>query len=90
VYSLVASSGQLAWTHTFGDWAYGSPAVSKGRVFATAWDGSVAALNARTGAVIWSRRLRYRTLASPVVIGNLVYVADRGAAPDRRGEVVRL
>jgi outer membrane protein assembly factor BamB len=87
VYSLVASSGQLAWTHTFGDWAYGSPAVSKGRVFATAWDGSVAALNAKTGAVIWSRRLRYRTLASPVVIGNLVYVADRGAAPDRRGEV---
>lgn len=87
IYSLVASNGSLAWTHTFSDWAYGSPAVSNGRVFGTAWDGSVAALNARTGSVLWSRKLPYRTLASPVVIGNLVYVADRGPAADRKGEV---
>jgi len=87
VYSLVASNGELAWTHTFSDWAYGSPAVSKGRVFATAWDGSVAALSARTGSVLWSHRLPYRTLASPVAIGNLVYIADRGPAANRKGEL---
>ncbi len=87
VYSLIASSGALAWTHTFPDWAYGSPAVSDGRVFATAWDGSVAALNARTGSVIWSLKLPYRTVASPVVIGNLVYVGDRGPAPASNGDV---
>ncbi|MGD0166712.1 MAG: PQQ-binding-like beta-propeller repeat protein [Gaiellaceae bacterium] len=87
VYSLVASNGSIAWTHTFPAWAYGSPAVSEGRVFATAWDGSVAALSARTGSAIWTHRLPNRTLASPVVIGNLVYIADRGPVANGRGEV---
>ena len=32
VYSFVAATGQVAWTYTMPDWAYGSPAVSNGRV----------------------------------------------------------
>src|SRR5436309_8297500 len=26
LYSFVASNGQIAWTHSFGSWVYGSPA----------------------------------------------------------------
>ena len=36
VYSFVAGTGQVAWTYTMPDWAYGSPAVSSGRVYAPA------------------------------------------------------
>ena len=61
------------------DWAYGSPAVSGGRVFVTSWDGTIAALSARTGTLLWRHKLPYNTISSPTVIGPYVYVADRGA-----------
>jgi eukaryotic-like serine/threonine-protein kinase len=70
------------------DWAYGSPAVWNGRVFVTSFDGTFAALNARTGAVLWSHKLPNRSLASPVVIGRYVYVADLGSTPRAKGRVL--
>jgi outer membrane protein assembly factor BamB len=79
VYAFEASDGQVAWTYTMPDWAYGSPAVSGGRVFATSWDGTVAALSARTGTLLWQHKLPYNTIGSATVIGPYVYVADRGA-----------
>jgi len=75
VYSLVASSGEIAWSHTLPDWAYGSPAVAGNRVFATSIDGTFVAMNARTGSELWRHDIG-RTLSSPTVIGDLVYVAD--------------
>ena len=84
LYSFVASTGQVAWTYTMPNWAYGSPAVSNGRVFATSFDGTFAAFNARTGAVLWRHKLPYRGLSSPTVIGHDVYVADLGPSPSVR------
>jgi outer membrane protein assembly factor BamB len=78
LYSFVASSGKVAWTHTFGSWVYSSPSVSDGLVFSSAYDGDFAALDARTGDVRWSTNLGYRTTSSPTVIGRLVYVASHG------------
>ena len=43
LYSFVAATGQVAWTYTMPNWAYGSPAVSNGRVFATSFDGTFGA-----------------------------------------------
>ena len=80
MYSFVASNGDIAWTQTLPDWAYGSPAVSGGRVFATSWDGTIAALSARTGTPLWRHRLPGNTISSPTVIGPYVYAADRGAS----------
>jgi outer membrane protein assembly factor BamB len=78
LYSFVASTGQIAWTHSFGSWVYGSPAVHNGLVFETGYAGVVEALNARTGNVQWQHTLPYRTTASPTVIGDYVYVGGHG------------
>ncbi|MDX6523279.1 MAG: hypothetical protein QOI17_792 [Gaiellales bacterium] len=79
IYSFVASSGRIAWSHTIDGWVYGSPAVWNGMVFETGYDGTFQALDARTGDVRWSTRLPYITTSSPTVIGNYVYVASHGA-----------
>ena len=57
-------------------------------MFVTSFDGTFAALNARTGAVLWSHKLPNRSLASPVVIGRYVYVADLGPTPGERGRLL--
>jgi outer membrane protein assembly factor BamB len=77
VYSVVAATGQVAWTYTLPWWAYGSPAVSDGRVFATGVDGTLAALNARTGGLLWKHKLPYHSLVeAPVGEGRpVLYVA---------------
>ncbi len=87
VYSFDANSGEEAWSTTLPGWAYGSPAVADGRVFATSSLGTFVALDARTGSELWRHQLAYNTLSSPVVIGPLVYVADRGASGSVSGHV---
>ena len=59
------------------DWAYGSPARVR-RGLRHSYDGTVIAMNARTGARLWTRKLPYRSLSSATIIGRLVYVADLG------------
>ena len=76
--SFVASNGKIAWSHTMGGWVYGSPAVWKGLVFEASYDGTFQAMDARTGAVKWSRNLGFATTSSPTMIGPYVYVASHG------------
>jgi outer membrane protein assembly factor BamB len=78
LYSFVASTGRIAWTHTFGSWVYASPAVHAGIVYGVAYAGDVAALNARTSGLLWQRHLPWRSTSSPTVIGRLVYVGGHG------------
>ena len=61
--------------------------MSDGRVFATGADGTFVAFNARTGGVLWRHKLPHNSLASPVVVGPYVYVADRGASGRVHGDV---
>jgi eukaryotic-like serine/threonine-protein kinase len=86
VYAFEAATGQIAWTYTMPDWAYGSPAVANGRVYESSYDGTFAALSARTGTLLWSHHLPYRSLSSPTIIGPNVYVADLGLR-GRRGHL---
>jgi outer membrane protein assembly factor BamB len=83
LYSFVASTGRIAWSHTMDGWVYGSPAVWNGMVFETSYNGLFQALDARTGDVRWETNLGYRTTSSPTVIGNHVYVSSHGATRNR-------
>ena len=70
-------------------WAYGSPASAAGRVFATSYDGTFAALSrphgpARSGGT----SCRTRRSASPTVIGRLVYVGDLGSGLVEHGDLI--
>ncbi len=79
LYSFVASTGRIAWSHTMDGWVYGSPAVWNGLVFESSYNGLMQALDARTGDVRWSAHLPYKTTSSPTVIGSYVYVAAHGS-----------
>ena len=56
----------------------------------TSYDGTFAALSARTGPLLWRHKLPYNTIGSPTVIGPYVYVADRGARAARQHGAFRL
>jgi quinohemoprotein ethanol dehydrogenase len=68
-------------------------AVSGGRVFAAALDGRLFALDAKTGAVLWTadtivdHQRGYTVTGSPYVAGDLVVIGNAGGEFDARGYV---
>ena len=55
-----------------------SPAVANGVVYVGSVDGNVYALNASTGAKLWSYRNWRRRDSSPAVANGVVYVGSDG------------
>lgn len=60
-----------------GDASGGGIAVSGGRLFVTSGFGSVSALDAATGAVIWRQDIGGVGTAAPAVVGDMLYVMSR-------------
>jgi outer membrane protein assembly factor BamB len=84
VYSFVASSGKLAWSHSTGGYVYASPAVARvpgtpPSVYIGSYDGNFYALDARNGKERWRHRAGGRISGSPTVVGKVVYFANLGA-----------
>ena len=91
-----ASTGQPVWTHSdsarffesnAGAGPRGTPTLSNGRVYAFGATGILNALDARNGAVVWTRNVATETntktpfwgfSSSPLVIGDVVIVAATG------------
>ena len=91
-----ASTGQPVWTHTdkarffesnAGAGPRGTPTLSNGRVYTFGATGILNALDARNGAVVWTRNVATETnttipfwgfSSSPLVIGDTVIVAAKG------------
>ena len=92
-----ASTGEPVWVHrdaarfyesNGGPGPRGTPALSDGRVYSIGGTGIVNALDAETGARIWTRNAVTDTIAtvpfwgiasSPLIVGDLVVVAASGA-----------
>lgn len=55
----------------------GGVAVAGGRVFATTGYGTLSALDAASGAVLWEQALNAPGGSAPTVLGDLVYVVSR-------------
>ncbi len=83
VYSFEQSSGELAWSHSTGDWVYAAPAVadtkrSKPTVYIGSKDKVLYALDAKTGDVRWQKNLGGIILGAASVVGETVYAAGLG------------
>ncbi len=84
VLALDATNGGVLWSHaTGGDYVFSSPAVADGIVYVGAdliagqsapHPGSLYALDAATGAEVWSLSLSREVDSSPAVAGGVVYV----------------
>ena len=59
-----------------GSYVNGSPVVANGVVYAGSDDNSVYALNARTGAKLWSYATGKPVQSSPAVANGMIYVGS--------------
>lgn len=77
LYALDAHTGKQRWKFdNHGSWVVGSPAVHDGKVyFGTSDSGLLYALDAASGATVFSRKLVWFVFASPAIAGNLLYAA---------------
>src|SRR5260370_31516445 len=70
----------LDWSYTTGDFIYNSsPAVSNGIAYIVSLDHKLYALNAITGAFIWSYTINisgHENISSPAVANGIVYIGS--------------
>jgi len=94
VYSFDAESGNVAWSHSTGDWAYPGPAVaetphSEPTVYIGSKDQNFYALDAQTGEVRWQKDVGGIVLGAASVLGEVVYVGVIGPKTGTLGFNVR-
>jgi outer membrane protein assembly factor BamB len=76
VYGFNARTGALLWSYvTDSDPSPSSPAVMNGVVYAAATGGTLHALDAVTGAKLWSSHLRFYA-GSPAAANGVVYITS--------------
>ncbi len=78
VYSLVASTGKIAWTAQTGGYVYAGPAVVHQLVLIGSYDRKFYAFNARTGARRWRFDAKARISGSASVVNDIVYFSTFG------------
>ena len=78
LYALDAVTGQKKWAYNNkGSWVIGSPAAKDGRLyFATSDSGLFHALDAKTGAEIYSLSFVWPMFSSPAIAGNFLYIGS--------------
>ncbi len=69
------ASGKVLWTHPFTTPTYGAATVVNDLVFTTTFDGTLHALDAKTGAEVWSSKLPAGTNATVAVAGDTLVTA---------------
>jgi eukaryotic-like serine/threonine-protein kinase len=76
VYALDASTGTQKWFFSNkGSWVIGSPAVYNGKIyFATSDSALFHALDAKTGAPVFSLTFTWPMFSSPAIAGNMLYL----------------
>ncbi|HEX6881643.1 MAG TPA: PQQ-binding-like beta-propeller repeat protein [Terriglobales bacterium] len=76
LYAVDAATGEKKWAYSNkGSWVIGSPAVQNGRVyFATSDSALFHALDAKTGAPLYSLTFTWPMFSSPAIAGNMLYM----------------
>ncbi len=83
-------TNNVLWTTSVGE-IESSPAIVNGVVYVGSYSGFVYALNASSGAIIWSYAANENTESSPTVVDNVVYIgAGNYSATRDNGHVYAL
>jgi outer membrane protein assembly factor BamB/mono/diheme cytochrome c family protein len=75
--ALDESTGKIAWKHRFKAIDFGSATYVNGVLFTTTYDGTLYAMNAKNGEVLWQSKLPTGTNAGITVAGNMI-IAEAG------------
>jgi outer membrane protein assembly factor BamB len=78
-YCLDAGSGEIDWPKRVGAQIRGRAATDGQRIFFTALDHLVRAVDRITGAQLWQTPVPFRPLQGPVASGGLVFIAGAGS-----------
>ncbi|WP_329434386.1 PQQ-binding-like beta-propeller repeat protein [Streptomyces anulatus] len=81
VTALNLDNGETVWEHEFEDCVTSPPVESGGAIYLVGKAGSVYALDAKTGGLMWQETAGRRISAAPLVTGGLVIVG--GENPNR-------
>jgi outer membrane protein assembly factor BamB len=78
LYALDAASGKKKWAfNNKGSWVIGSPVVKDGRLyFSTSDSGLFYAIDAKTGASMFSLKFIWPMFSSPTIAGNTLYIGS--------------
>ena len=77
-FSRTKSTGALLWSYATGNYVLSSPAVANSVVYIGSTDSNVYALNAGTGAKVWSYHADGRW-SSPAVANGVVFVGGENS-----------
>ncbi len=78
VYKLNAATGDKQWRYRVGASIRGRAATDGERIFVTALDNMVRAIDFGHGALKWQVGMTFRPLTGPVVAGNTVFITSPG------------
>jgi eukaryotic-like serine/threonine-protein kinase len=78
LYALDTKTGQKKWVYNNkGSWVIGSPAIQNGRLYFTTSDsGMFYAVDAGSGAPIFSLKFIWPMFSSPAIAGNTLYIGS--------------
>jgi outer membrane protein assembly factor BamB len=92
LHALDKATGQVRWSVPEAgteDWIWAGPSLVNEVVYFADKKGNVYAVNAETGATLWSAQVGGSVVAAPVVNGDRVFIASAGRLPGAEDEGIR-
>jgi outer membrane protein assembly factor BamB len=74
--AFARKDGTPLWRHRGEGGYWGTPAVSRGRVYACSARGDLDCLEAETGKVLWRQQVKGGSWSSPALVGGVLVVGD--------------
>ncbi len=82
--ALDQATGKIAWDHKLNQSPYGAASLTNDVAFTTTYDGTLWALNTKTGKTLWSTKLPAATNTPVAIAGNTVITA--GSFPQSKNQ----
>jgi alcohol dehydrogenase (cytochrome c) len=82
--ALDQATGKIVWDHKFNQSPYGAASLTNDVAFTTTYDGTVWALNTKTGKTLWSAKLPAGTNTPVTIAGDTVITA--GSFPQSKSQ----
>ena len=84
IFAVSINDGFMKWKYQTGDVVHTKPVISRGRVYAGSFDGTLYSLDTRTGNLVWKFKTtgnsyfpKGEVMGNPVVAGGMVFAGSR-------------